>query len=168
MGRAVRLIGGILLLLVFGGLKADPYAEWAGWGDAWMKESGEKGVKLESPNAQMLELRHVGVPPYPGAKLTIVSPSGRGDDRACLLILGTNDDVAKIISFYQQTLDSDLFEFSQAAPTAAMFASKEKPDIISVVISESDIEDQFGFTKRITILFEALHGYKCLVPFDNY
>ncbi len=162
MESAVRIISVMLLFLVFSGLKADPYAEWAGWGDAWMKEEGKKGIKLAPPNMPQLELRHVGIPPYPGSKLTILGPNGGHKDTDCSLSLGTNDDISKIITFYKATLGSDSFELFRITDSFMVFVNKKDPDIRVVIVDRDDDEDQFGFTASIVIQFTALQGYKCI------
>lgn len=162
----IRLLFSSFLLLMVNGVQADLYAKWAGWGDAWMKESGENGIQLAPPGAPILEMRHVGIPAYPGAKLTLIGPNGGNSDTACSLSLGTNDDVSKIIDFYQKTLDPVVFEFHRIGVESGMFLSKEKPDSIAVVVEGSAIEDQFGFNKRIVIQFEGLQGYKCTAPIE--
>lgn len=166
MGIIARLISGILMLLVFSGLRADPYAEWAGWGDAWMKKEGKEGIKLKPPGAPPLELRHVGIPPYPGAKLTVLGPNGGHSDNDCLLMLGTNDDGSKIIDFYKTELDSDSFEFFKIFDQISSFVNKENPRMGVAIVERKDEEDQFGFTKTIIIHFKGLQGYTCTKTFS--
>lgn len=136
---------------------SQPFAEW--------HEEARKLLDKELVVAGTPDRAHVGVPPYPGAKL--VYPAQEAEEgESCEMVLVSKDSIADVKAFYQKATHGryvhepiDLSILGLASKDYYLLRSKE--DMREGIAI--DVSDVPGYQTQIFIGFRGRGGYQCPV-----